>query len=108
MSRRYPAQKPVPIPEHLRHGSSYVYRYYKCRCGRCQDWRRGYDRERDQASRRGIWEPRRGDGGRNPWYVCAENGRRYRKHDYRAGVCLRCDAVQAVEEFWERKWEESA
>lgn len=103
---RHPARKPVEIPDHLRHGSSYVYRHYKCRCRRCQDWRRGYDRERDQASRRGYWEPRKRGGNQN-WYVCAESGVRFRSHDYLAGQCLRCDARQAVEEFWERKWEEN-
>lgn len=102
---RNPPQPPVDIPGHLRHGTSYVYRWYRCRCRKCQDWRRGYDRARDHASRRGAPEKPK-QGGDRYWYVCARNGRRFYRHDYLAGQCLRCDAKQSEEEYWDQQWKE--
>lgn len=102
-----PPQKPVKIPSHLRHGSSYVYRHYKCRCRRCQNWRRKYDRKRDHATRHGDRERQKST--RSKWYVCVSQwGVTHAEHEYnRIRNCVRCGAGQATEEFWERKWQGS-
>lgn len=93
-----PPQPPVKIPSHLRHGSSYVYRRYRCRCRRCQTWRRRYDREVYAAKRR------KNPGG---WYACLGSwGVTHAEHEYdHAGTCVRCGANRTTEEFWERKWQ---
>lgn len=104
---RAPAQPPVAIPVNLRHGTSYVYRYYRCRCRRCQSWRRTYDRARYRAQNP---VPRRRYAGRlqrGGWYVCLVWGEARGHHLYEVGRCVRCGADQATEDYWERKWQDS-
>lgn len=102
---RLEPQEPVWIPNHLKHGTSYVHRHYKCRCGLCQEWRRAYDRQRDQASRRKP-DRRLQWGG---WYVCVIWGEARGEHEYDGGQrCIRCGADRRTEEFWEAKWQESS
>ena len=97
-----PPQPPVDIPDHLSHGSSYVHRWYGCRCKDCQSWRREYDQQyrADGGNRRGRPARERG------WYVCLGwYGVTYEEHDYtRTGTCVRCDALKAVEDHWEQQW----
>lgn len=97
--------KPGPRPEEPKHGSLYAYNRRKCRCPKCSAARRAYDQSRGRAQ--GIRDGPRRREARTHWYVCARDGRRHRNHDYLAGQCARCDARQAVEEYWQRKWEES-
>lgn len=104
----HPPGEPVPLPPHLNHGESYVYRHYKCRCTKCQKWRRDYDQKRrDKTTRRGKW-----GGKRSPhsgWYVCANQWAvTFAEHAYNwRGACTRCGRDRQTEEFWERKWQES-
>lgn len=97
-----PAQPAVDIPDNLSHGTSYVHRYYKCRCGRCQSWRREYDQARPKKGRRRDLRKAR-------WYVCLGlYGITYEHHEYnRFGVCVRCGARKAVEDHWEKLWQNS-
>lgn len=50
-------QEPVPLPDHVNHGSLNAYGHYKCRCGDCRAGRASYDRDiqerrmRDPAKR---------------------------------------------------------
>lgn len=103
-SGRKPPQQAVDIPDHLRHGTSYVHRHYKCRCRRCQNWRRRYDQTRDQVRRHGAPQKRKRlqNGG---WYVCVIWGEARGEHEYGSGnVCIRCSADRATEEHWEERW----
>lgn len=35
-----------PRPANLKHGGSTAYNHYRCRCEKCVEWRRKYDRDR--------------------------------------------------------------
>jgi hypothetical protein len=108
-TRRSKPQPPVVIPERLHHGSSYVYRWYKCRCRRCLAWRREYDSKRPGRDvRSGLAKARREGRAGGGWYVCVDLWpHRWGTHDYENGICVRCQASQAVEEHWESKWQET-
>lgn len=99
-----PPQPPADLPPHISHGTSAAHSHYKCRCGGCQEWRRSYDRNRDQAIRKGCWKERR-----QGWYVCIDAwGEAWGMHRYTGfGTCGRCGASQQEEQYWEWKWKES-
>lgn len=106
-----PYADPVDLPEHLSHGGSTAYHApYRCRCWLCVEWRRSYDRARENAQRRGEWRPpdwRPAKRGRSPWYVCVDEWSfTYDWHQYRDARCVRCGADQQTEELWEEKWKE--
>lgn len=102
----HPPQPPVEIPDHLKHGTSYVHRHYGCRCAECQSWRREYDQARPKKRRRG--KPTR-DLRKGYWYVClGRYGVTYEEHEYtRTGICVRCGAHKGVEDYWEAQWNAS-
>lgn len=37
--------EPVPLPDHVQHGSLNAYGHYKCRCWECRAGRASYDRD---------------------------------------------------------------
>ena len=101
-----PPEEPKEIPDHLRHGSSVVYRVYKCRCARCRQWHRCYQRDYKRDYAQGI--RRRPHGrltGQGGWYVCLDGfGDKFRLHLYENDRCIRCGADRAEEELWEERW----
>lgn len=100
-----PAQPPLDLPAHIKHGTLHAHRYYKCRCWPCLYRHRRYDQERNQSIRRGTW--RRPNSSR--WYVCVSSfGVTHAEHLYnRPGQCIRCGADRKTEELWEEKWKGS-
>lgn len=98
-----PPQPPVSLPTGVDHGTRKAHRKFRCRCLPCQEWSRDDDRNRP---------PRGGNTRKDPspntgWYVCANRwGATFTTHEYnRLGTCIRCGAVRATEEHWERKWQ---
>lgn len=104
--RRQPPQPPVDLTgRDARHGTAYVHGKLKCRCLECQEYRREQDRLRPPRGKNRPPVDREELG----WYVCATRwGQTYAEHEYsRIGICIRCKAHRATEEYWEARWKES-